>query len=182
MVTVLNDSTTIAPYTIISHAKTSHLRRKTISRWKETLISVIVQAMPDHELPPETLTDLHEMNCFKHNSRKSLFSFYSKIGRIYPQLYWNIMRNVCFETTFTSWERLHESDMLILTFKHLHVCLQNTKRNKNKTRLCGQNHIMYTPINEIHHFNSLKQILVYLFFKQSAALSRDLHNSQSRHL
>lgn len=119
---------------------------------------------------------------FKHNRRKSLFSFYSKIGRIYPQLYWNIMRNVCFETTFTSWERLRESDMLILTFKHLHVCLQNTKRNKNKTRLCGQNHIMYTPINEIHHFNSLKQILVYLFFKQSAALSRDVHNSQSRHL
>lgn len=118
----------------------------------------------------------------KHNRRKSLFSFYSKIGRIYPQLYWNIMRNVCFETTFTSWERLRESDMLILTFKHLHVCLQNTKRNKNKTRLCGQNHIMYTPINEIHHFNSLKQILVYLFFKQSAALSRDLRNSQSRHL
>lgn len=92
------------------------------------------------------------------------------------------MRNVCFETTFTSRERLRESDMLILTFKHLHVCLQNTKRNKNKTRLCGQNHIMYTPINEIHHFNSLKQILVYLFFKQSAALSRDVHNSQSRHL
>lgn len=132
--------------------------------------------------PPKLSQTCAKWTAFKHNRRKSLFSFYSKIGRIYPQLYWNIMRNVCFVTTFTSWERLRESDMLILTFKHLHVCLQNTKRNKNKTRLCGQNHIMYTPINEIHHFNSLKQILVYLFFKQSAALSRDLHNSQSRHL
>lgn len=132
--------------------------------------------------PPKLSQTCTKWTAFKHNRRKSLFSFYSKIGRIYPQLYWNIMRNVCFETTFTSWERLRESDMLILTFKHLHVCLQNTKRNKNKTRLCGQNQIMYTPINEIHHFNSLKQILVYLFFKQSAALSRDLRNSQSRHL
>lgn len=132
--------------------------------------------------PPKLSQTCTKWTALKHNRRKSLFSFYSKIGRIYPQLYWNIMRNVCFETTFTSWERLRESDMLILTFKHLHVRLQNTKRNKNKTRLCGQNHIMYTPINEIHHFNSLKQILVYLFFKQSAAMSRDLHNSQSRHL
>lgn len=132
--------------------------------------------------PPKLSQTCTKWTAFKHNRRKSLFSFYSKIGRIYPQLYWNIMRNVCFETTFTCWERLRESDMLILTFKHLHVCLQNTKRNKNKTRLCGQNQIMYTPINEIHHFNSLKQILVYLFFKQSAALSRDVHNSQSRHL
>lgn len=113
---------------------------------------------------------------------KVCFHFTAKLEEYTPNCTKHIMRNVCFETTFTSWERLRESDMLILTFKHLHVCLQNTKRNKNKTRLCGQNHIMYTPINEIHHFNSLKQILVYLFFKQSAALSRDLHNSQSRHL